>query len=402
MKEITGLIIIHNDAQMLEKALDSVSDTVDRLIVVDGAYEWVAPFSELNGENPESSSDDLINILEKSRIPYKLFTGVWENESHKRLFSIEQCETEFALLIDSDEVFELDSTLISEFMNSGKAIAECYFPLYYNTDYVGINPNLGGPTRKSALLNLKSYSSQELVDSLFLLVPKNERIGGVTNQKRFDKSIGTIHHLSIFRYGKEAYRRARFYNLLSMRINKKLSIVSEDNFNDDKEFFNLINSLDEKHFSALDNFFKFHKISASFPVIKENQIIIQSKIVNESIREVISDCYNRMIDMHYTSLVDFKNKELYYFLNKPIFMDITKLLKLGKTLCFSSDNSLIVNMRYNLYFENNGERTLAEQGSCKDMQNCKVNISQKSGFDRAVIEVVFTGNGDVFNLKINF
>ena len=44
MKEVTGLIIIHNDSQMLKPALESVKGFVSKLVVVDGAYEWVAPF----------------------------------------------------------------------------------------------------------------------------------------------------------------------------------------------------------------------------------------------------------------------------------------------------------------------------------------------------------------------
>ena len=66
MKEVTGLIIIHNDSQMLKPALESVKGFVSKLVVVDGAYEWVAPFCELNSESPTTSQDELIKILEES------------------------------------------------------------------------------------------------------------------------------------------------------------------------------------------------------------------------------------------------------------------------------------------------------------------------------------------------
>jgi hypothetical protein len=398
VKDITGLIIIHNDAQMLQKALDSVSDIVSKLIVVDGAYEWVAPFSYLNGENAESSSDDLLEILKQSEIPYEVFTGIWKNESHKRLFSIEQCKTDFALLIDSDEVFELDKTLVDEFMCSGKGIAECLFPLYYSPECIGINPNFGGPTRKSALLNLKDFSATEIVDSLFLLVPEDERIKGITNQQRFKKTIGTIHHLSIFRFGQEAYRRARFYNLLSMRINKKLSVVDEKEFENDEQFFNLITALSENNLSALDNFFRFHKISASFPVIKSNQVIIKSE-ANEKIKKIVCDCYSEMIAQHYNSLVDISKKRIRYFFNKPMFIDVTKVSQIKPFIEFNiyDDESVLVN--YNLYHEKDGERRIIKNSSS---HNHKISFPETLDFDRAVLEITFVANANTFELGINF
>ena len=339
MKEVTGLIIIHNDSQMLKPALESVKGFVSKLVVVDGAYEWVAPFCELNSESPTTSQDELIKILEESEIPYEHYTGIWENESHKRLFSIEQCQSEFALLIDSDEVFELDQNKVEDFMSSGKTIAECYFPLYYSPDYIGINPNLNSPTRKSALLNLQFNSPKEIVDSLFLLVPENERVGGITNQQRYKDVIGTIHHLSLFRFGLEAYRRARFYNLLSMRINKKFAIVNTKGFSDDSEFFNLLCDLSNVELKALDNFFKFHKISASFPTIKQNQVLVDSEC-SEQIKPIISACFSEMLSQHHENLNKYKNESILYFSGKPMIFDVTQRIKESSQFCIRNISSI--------------------------------------------------------------
>jgi len=98
-------------------------------MIVDGAYEWVAPFCKMHNQDPEKSSDNWLDIIKRTGLPYEHYSGLWQNETHKRMFSLEQAKTNLIMSIDSDELFELDDEKLKDFYDSGKGFGECFLPL---------------------------------------------------------------------------------------------------------------------------------------------------------------------------------------------------------------------------------------------------------------------------------
>lgn len=324
--KVSGILIIHNDSSLLEYAIESAKPYIDELVVVDGAYKWVAPFcSELN-ESPNESTDDLMSKLERCGVPVKYFKGVWESETHKRKFSLEQASYDYMMLIDSDEVFELDSDLVGKFLESEQAIGECYFPLYFDKNIVGYSTGLKSPPLKEIFLNKKHYSVQALVNSLFLLVPDGERGERISNKDRFKENLGVVHHLSLFRTDNSGYRRSRFYNLLAMRVAKKLTLLNGLEFGSDEEFYSLLLELADEKITALNSLFEFHRITAAFPAIKSNQYLSEFASSSDEVKSLIAELFDRMLIEQSRLLRSREGKEFSVFANKSLFVDVTSII----------------------------------------------------------------------------
>lgn len=393
--KITGVLIIHNDCSLLKYALDSAKDLIDELIIVDGAYKWVAPFCKLLGENPEKSTDDLIKIVEDSGIPYKYFSGVWDSETHKRDFSLRQATHDFIMLIDSDELFEINRTELDDFCESGKAIGDCYFPLYFTPDYVGFSTGLKTPPVKAIFLNKRDFSVKSLVDSLFLLVPEGERVERIENQFKYKNKLGTVHHLSLFRADDSGFRRSRFYNLLSMRVSKNLKLFSDDKYENDNQFFNLISSLDEETMESLNNFFEFHRITAAHPNIKSNQYFNHYANSDVYYQNIINNAYQGMIQEQSKLLNKRSNKNYKVINSRPIFIDVTSLHN-NITLDSSSAKEFSVV----LHSENQGGRY---ENECKVKAvgegKLQLIIPEIENISRKVLEIIPKGIGRVLDFK---
>lgn len=397
-QKVVGVLIIHNDSSLLEQTLLSVKDYIDELVIVDGAYEWVAPFCELNGEDPEKSTDNLIRIVEKSKIPYKYYSGVWGSETHKRKFSIDIVESDYIMLVDSDELFDLKKDEILSFFNSGKIIGECYFPLYFNATVIGESIGLNSAPVKSIFINKKNAENSDIVDSLFLMVPENERKNKLKNNVRYQKKLGTVHHISSFRTDGAGYRRARFYNLLSMRVTGKLNFLANNIFNNDKQFFEMISNLDQNEMESLDNSFKFHRIACSFPNIKDNQRLVESNNLGD-FSVIIKESFQEMLLDQYLKLESVFDKPLQFFSGKSIFLDLTEFF--NRCDGFKINTPDCKNVEINCYLDFGSYRSPAEVCELvKDSENeYQLNLNQNLPTGaRLVIELSPRTSGNIVTL----
>ena len=80
-----------NQVQFIEIAVRSILEQAYariELIVVDGAYEWMAPFLRSTGRNPLKSDDIIYQKIQASGIPYKVINKIWKNEVEKRIAGI--------------------------------------------------------------------------------------------------------------------------------------------------------------------------------------------------------------------------------------------------------------------------------------------------------------------------
>jgi len=322
--DVTGVLIIHNDSSLLEQTLSTVTNYIDRLLIVDGAYEWVAPFCELNNEDPEKSTDNMLDIIKRTGLPYEYYSGVWQNETHKRMFSLEKTKTNRIMRIDSDELFELDDNKLNQYFDSGKVFGECHVPLYFTNHVIGQSIGLNSSPIVPIFINKQFATVRQIVDSMFLLVPQDERTKRLGRDASFKEKLGIVHHVSSFRINRGSYRRARFYNLLSMRMAKKMGLINNEPFETDSEFFEKMSKLSPEEMAALDTIFEFHRINAAFPVIKEKQILVEAQAARQDIQPIIDETFQMMIDDQHLRLQQNAEKTITLFANRQLFFDVTR------------------------------------------------------------------------------
>ncbi|UBU47528.1 hypothetical protein LCW13_10675 [Cobetia amphilecti] len=332
---ISAILIIHNDHSLLEYSLESVKNYVDEIVVVDGAYDWVAPIFEHLGVLPYETEDkkELIDILDRSGISYKYYNGTWLNETEKRKFGITQAKYDNIMNIDSDEFFDIDIDLLDEFYNSPElVIGNCSFPLYFTKDKIGQAKGIKSPPNKAVFVNRNNATVEEIVDSMFLMVPNSERVKKLPNSKVSNARIGVIHHLSNFRSINGGHNRARFYNMLSSRVSGNINLLSNIKINSDHELVEVLKKQDKRTIIALNNSFYFHRLTIGYPVIKDNQEIVDS---NESVySNFIEKIYNEFLADMENNLIKNSRKEWILFSGKKIFLDVTYAITNSKSLRF--------------------------------------------------------------------
>jgi len=318
--QTTGVLIIHNDCSLLKDTLESAKSLIDRLVVVDGAYEWVAPFCDLRGENPMCSTDNLFDILNASGIPYSYHMGIWKNETHKRLASLSYVETERAMLIDSDEIYDVSTDHVDEFWKSGKALGSLRAPLFLHDNVVTLHTESKNFPIKPVFINLKNIDIRQVLSSLWLVLPESEKGPGLDREQIAKAPIGSLYHLSMFRTGDNPYHRSRFYNLLAMRVAKKIGLGLNKSFVDDAEFISIIREMDCR---ALDALFKTHRIGASFIKKKNNHEFVNFEVVSDFKRDVIRESYLHMLADQHRRTADICGDPLRVFNGSSVFIDVT-------------------------------------------------------------------------------
>jgi hypothetical protein len=146
---IHALICTYNDHVALPFALDSVRDTVDSIIVADGAYsKYYRHYRKFTKEAKPYSTDgtlEMLHILQRDLPPIKLIEcpngKPWTNQVVKRTVLLDAVPPkDWFLILDSDEMFWGDiKGGVHEIMSSG-CIAGC-MPLFnVGVDMSGLIP----------------------------------------------------------------------------------------------------------------------------------------------------------------------------------------------------------------------------------------------------------------------
>jgi len=376
--QTTGVLIIHNDSSLLEATLKSAKHLVDRLVVVDGAYEWVAPFCEMNGEASDKSTDDLLAVLDQSGLPYTYHTGVWQNETHKRQASLEFVKTDRVMLIDSDEIYNVDDDKLQAFWASGKVMASLMAPLFLHDDVVTWHTASAAYPLKPVFLNLGGQDLETVVASLWLLLPDSEK-GNIVDRSLIERTpLGIFYHLSMFRTQNNPYRRSRFYNLLSMRVAKKIGLDINQEFSSDAEFTELVRKSNR---TALNNMFNLHRLAAAFPQKKDNQDLVQFEFDSPDHRTVVAKAYGEMLEDQKARTEALMGQSLEVFCGRGIFLDVTDLAKAGKT---TLELTLEPDTKANIIW--NVDCGL-ERHAIDDIDTAFPDLSQFSGVKRLIVEV---------------
>ena len=252
--------------------------------------------------------------------------------------------------IDSDELFELDDEKLKAFYDSGKVFGKCFFPLYFTNHIIGHSTGLGSPPIKPIFINKASATVREIADSMFLLVPQDERTQRLGKSASFEEKLGIVHHISSFRNNGGSYRRARFYNLLSMRVAKKMSLIKGGTFETDSEFFEKISALSPEELEALDAIFEFHRINAAFPAMKENQLLVETKPARKDLQNMIDESFELMLDDQDLRLQRNAEKTFKIHSNRQMYFDVTRAVSAARQT-FHIYSSSINQLNVKVYFD---------------------------------------------------
>jgi hypothetical protein len=138
--KFSAYLTIYNDWEFLEQVLRSIAPYIDELVVVDGAFEWMAPYLTAMGQNPHKSDPRVYDIVAASGIPYRIISEVWANEVEKRAAGYRACQGPYACRIDSDEIMFFDEKELERFFRRGSAVGQIEMPTYIAPGWVKIQP----------------------------------------------------------------------------------------------------------------------------------------------------------------------------------------------------------------------------------------------------------------------
>ncbi len=221
----SAYMIAHCDDDFLQAAIASVIDRVDEVVFVDGAYAWVAPFFARAGLDPERSWQRTHDILAGFGDKIKYFSGIWDDELHKRSFGYAQCSGDIIIRIDADEIFEVDDTAFDAFLKSSKSVAETEFPYVLGPDIQRLDQAMTATPKQCCVFKAAAFRTPlEHCAYLWLVLTDEERqrCGQADWSRLYPAPVIRTAHLTAFRTPRTAINRARFYTLQHVRATGQL------------------------------------------------------------------------------------------------------------------------------------------------------------------------------------
>src|SRR5918998_598977 len=100
---ISAYLSVFDDWQLLGPSMASIEPLVDEIVVVDGAYAWVAPHLE-PGRDPARSDARVRDVLAPFAGKTRFIEGVWRDEMEKRMAGYAACRGRWVLKADADEI----------------------------------------------------------------------------------------------------------------------------------------------------------------------------------------------------------------------------------------------------------------------------------------------------------
>jgi len=221
----SAYLTVYNDWDMLLSALRSVAPYVDELIVVDGAYQWMAPYLSALGLDLVRSDSRVYDAIESSGIPYRVISRVWANQLEKRIAGYSACSGRYACRIDADEIIFFNERELERFQSRGEAVAAVEMPTYIAPGWIM------APSRGSGLRELWRRLRPQLPRQCFIFnrekIPPNIHLNYLWLKRDADKlqrrterpfpitrrPVGFAAHLTVWRSWPAANFRAESYVL---------------------------------------------------------------------------------------------------------------------------------------------------------------------------------------------
>jgi hypothetical protein len=237
----SAYLTIFDDWDLLGPAIESVYDRVDEIVVVDGAYRWMAPVFTALGRDPTKSCPEVYRALAPFAAKLRVVTGLWSNEVEKRIAGFKACRNRYVYRVDADEVLFFDDAEIGRFIASGLGVAEMEMPIALAPDL--IRATRGARIERQCLLfDSEQISADAHCDYLWLVLTAAEREALPPKRPElfYAEPIAFNVHLTHWRKPNTARNRARFYIMNSMREHRStdwFAISPPDENGDDADWF---------------------------------------------------------------------------------------------------------------------------------------------------------------------
>jgi hypothetical protein len=217
---VSGYLSVYDDWDLLAETLATVAPLLDELVVVDGAYRWMAPLLERQGRDPLCSDPRVHAALEGLACPVRVVTGLWADETEKRAAGYAACTGRWVLRVDADE--DWGWAHADPVAALGRhAVGEVEYPIQVTPGWIKGNLEGSGfarTERQGVLFDSRRIDARAHLGYLWLVLGQ-ERAGiAPIDPGLIDpEPLGFCAHLTHWRTPATAVNRARFYVMNYMR-----------------------------------------------------------------------------------------------------------------------------------------------------------------------------------------
>jgi hypothetical protein len=217
----SAYLTVYNDSEFLLPALRSIAPYVDELVIVDGAYAWLAPYLSALGHDVARSDERVYDAIQSSGIPYRVISRVWDNQIEKRLAGYAACTRRHILRIDADEILFVDGSELERFLSRQGAVGQVLMPTYVAPGWVAAPPSGDAPLPRQCVLFDRTQVSPDIHLNYLWLVRDVDKLpkSGERPFAVYGNPLGTIAHLTIWRAPPGSVYRAESYVLHHMLKN---------------------------------------------------------------------------------------------------------------------------------------------------------------------------------------
>ena len=222
---LSAYVSLYDDASLLGPALAAAAPLVDEIVVVDGAYAWMAPF--LAGRDLTRSGPRVEAALAPFHGKLRVLHGTWANEPEKRATGFAACRNRYVLRLDADEVFVPDHAALRRFRDGPHGVGQAPAPTLAAPGWMQA-PAGGGPfTPLGVAFDREQVSALDHLAHLWLVMPDVERARIPPSDPAViaPDPVGFVAHLTTWRLPEDAANRARFYILNYVRETGRLPLL---------------------------------------------------------------------------------------------------------------------------------------------------------------------------------
>ena len=180
----------------------------------------MTPFFEAIGKNIVKSADQVYDHLETSRIPYRVLSGVWENEFEKRKTGYSACRYRYRICVDADEIYFFHEQNLEQFLRADAAVGITRKSVYLAPGWM-----LSDDPVRPFFFDSKKITADNhlnylwLVDKLPLWLLGKEPPPSADQPPIYPAPLAFTAHLTHWRTPATSVNRAAFYTLNWIRHN---------------------------------------------------------------------------------------------------------------------------------------------------------------------------------------
>lgn len=212
----SAYISLFDDWDLLPAVLAQIAPRVDEIVVVDGAYRWMAPLLQAAGRDPARSDPRVFDALAPWAGKIRLIDGVWADEPAKRAAGFDACRHRWVWRVDADEVLFIDDAALDRHWAGGRAVARMDMPVYVAPGWVRATD---APERQATLFDRHRVSARDHLSYLWLVMRDDEHAALAPADPALisPAPVAFAAHLTHWRSPVTAASRARFYVLNWLR-----------------------------------------------------------------------------------------------------------------------------------------------------------------------------------------